>query len=182
MEERISLKESIATFQFQTTEFSLCLGRSRVDRYGVFAGEDIPRGKFVIEYGGARVTIQQANRRLKKYYREHGRVPKREYLFLVKDKTLVDGAIGGTGAEYINHSCDGNLRIKRAHGRIFLFSRRKIRAGEELNYDYAVSAEERKMRCHCGSPKCRGTINFAPKTKGTRSQRRPRRKDSIQGR
>lgn len=150
-------------FRFQTTAFSLSLRRSRIDRYGVFTREEIPRGRQVIEYGGERITLRQANRRLRKYYREHGRVPKRNYLFWLKGKTIVDGANGGTGAEYINHCCDGNLFVKRMRGRIYLFSRRRIRAGEELNYDYAVSADDRKIRCHCGARKCRGTINMPAK-------------------
>lgn len=125
----------------------------------------------MIEYGGERITLRQANRRLRKYYREHGKVPKREYLFWLRGKTLVDGASGGTGAEFINHCCDGNLRVQRMRGRIFLFSRRRIRAGEELNYDYAVSPEERRIRCRCGARKCRGTINVTRKEKKAAAQR-----------
>lgn len=154
--------------KFQTTTFSLCLKRSKIERFGVFTREEIPRGRQVIEYGGERITLRQANRRLRKYYREHGRVPKRNYLFWLKGKTIVDGANGGTGAEYINHCCDGNLFVRRMRGRIYLFSRRRIRAGEELMYDYAVSADDRKIRCHCGARKCRGTINM-PAKNGSRS-------------
>ncbi|HEV2488727.1 MAG TPA: SET domain-containing protein-lysine N-methyltransferase [Candidatus Acidoferrales bacterium] len=136
-----------------------------MDRYGVFTREAIPKGRKVIEYGGERITLRQANRRVRDYYRKHGRAPKREYFFLLKGNQIVDGGVGGTGAEFVNHHCEGNLRVRRIRGHILLFSLRRIRAGEELNYDYAVSPESRRMPCRCGSRKCRGTINAAPKEK-----------------
>lgn len=157
-----------AGFTFRTSPFSLFLRRSRADRYGVFTREAIPKGRKVIEYGGERITLRQANRRIRDYYREHGRAPKREYVFLLKGDQLVDGVVGGTGAEFINHNCEGNLRVRRMQGHILLFSCRKIRAGEELNYDYALSPKSRRMRCRCGSPRCRGTINSIREDSGSK--------------
>ena len=65
-----------------------------------------------------------------------------------------DGSVG-SGAEIINHSCDPNLSMRRIRGQIFLYSFRKIRAGEELTIDYGFHCS---CPCHCGSPKCRGTM------------------------
>jgi hypothetical protein len=39
-------------------------------------------------------------------------------------------------------------------------SRRQIRRGEELTVDYMFSKKVEPVRCRCGSPKCRGTINL----------------------
>ena len=49
--------------------------------------------------------------------------------------------------------------------RVVIETKRKIRKGEELTYDYGIKLEERhtpKLKriwaCRCGSPKCTGTI------------------------
>ena len=31
--------------------------------------------------------------------------------------------------------------------------------GEELSYDYKLPYEEKKIKCLCGSAKCRGDLN-----------------------
>jgi len=38
-------------------------------------------------------------------------------------------------------------------------SKRPIRRGEELTIDYLFAKDIDKVRCRCGSAKCRGTIN-----------------------
>ena len=137
--------------------FSLRVGRSPIDRWGVFAEERIPGGRMVIEYTGERITMRQARRRFFKALRRKG--PKRFYLRSLNRRWLVDGAVGGSGAEIINHSCDPNLRTRRVRGRLHYFSRRQILRGEELTVDYRYHPKALPARCRCGSPKCRGTIN-----------------------
>ena len=58
---------------------------------------------------------------------------------------------------YFNHSCSGNLGFD---DRGDFVSRRNIAAGEELTYDYGLveSQSAFKMKCECGSRKCRRTI------------------------
>ncbi len=46
----------------KAARFRLRVGRSKLHRYGVFALEDIPRDRRVIEYTGKRVTVEQAAR------------------------------------------------------------------------------------------------------------------------
>ena len=36
----------------------------------------------------------------------------------------------------------------------------RIAAGEELLLDYKFAKRGTKVPCHCGAPKCRGTINL----------------------
>lgn len=43
--------------------------------------------------------------------------------------------------------------------RFALISKRRIKAGEELTIDYNFSPKVGRVPCHCGSQKCRGTIN-----------------------
>ena len=70
----------------------------------------------------------------------------------------IDGTIGGSGAEFINHSCDPNLVTRIGGGRIFFVSCRRISAGEELTLDYNITFAT-DLPCSCGAEKCRGIIN-----------------------
>lgn len=137
--------------------FSLRVGRSPIDRWGVFAEKRIPRGRMVIEYTGERITIREAVRRFRRICRQKG--PKRLYLRELNRRWLVDGAVGGSGAELINHSCDPNLSTRRLRGQLHYYSRRQIGKGEELTVDYHYDPKTIRVRCRCGSPKCGGTIN-----------------------
>lgn len=130
--------------------FRLRLARSRVHRWGVFAGEDIPVRRRIIEYTGERITPREAWRR---------RLRPQLYLFRCSARRYIDGGIGGSGAERINHGCEPNLVARFDHRRVFLCSLRPIRRGEELLLDYHVRGEIDLIPCRCGAPSCRGFLN-----------------------
>lgn len=132
--------------------FPLRLARSRIHRWGVYATEFIPAGRKVIEYTGERISRRETKRRAD--------MSDMIYLFTLDAYWTVDGSVGGSGAEYINHSCEPNLvaRITKRH--ILYMSLRDIRPGEELTVDYHFDKEVQKVPCRCGSVKCRGTINL----------------------
>jgi SET domain-containing protein len=132
------------------TCFELEIRRSRIHRYGVYAREPIPPRRKVIEYTGERISRRETKRR------GSGR---HTYLFTLDDYWALDGAVGGSGAEIINHSCAANLRSWVSHGHILYISTRRIEPGEELTVDYLFSAAVEKVPCHCGAATCRGTIN-----------------------
>jgi tetratricopeptide (TPR) repeat protein len=147
------------------TPFRLLAKPSPIHRVGVYADEPIPPRRKVIEYTGERVNRREGRRRWD---------PKRSYLFQLDSYWHLDGAIGGSGAEYINHSCEPNLRARLVRGHILYFSKRPIARGEELTVDYHYSDELTRMPCHCGAPSCRGTMNIS--RRDTRNRRRaPRR-------
>jgi len=137
--------------------FRLQVRASRIHRTGVFAAEDIPRGCKVIEYTGERLTAREANERLAKICGLGG--SGRLCIFHLDRHRCVDGAVGGSGAELINHSCDPNLLSRRVRGHILYFSRRRVHAGEELTVDYRFRRNAISVPCNCGSPRCRRTIN-----------------------
>jgi SET domain-containing protein len=114
----------------------------------------------VIEYTGEKIKDAEGDRRFERMMR--GKGPKHSYLFTV-GRALLDGSVGGSGAEYINHSCQPNLITYEVRGHILLYSRRIIRPGEELTYDYRFAADAVLYPCHCGTRRCRGTINLLPK-------------------
>lgn len=131
--------------------FKLKLARSAIHRWGVYAAEPIPANRKVIEYSGALVSRREAKRRAEAS--EH------TYLFTVNDYWSRDGADGGSGAEYINHSCSPNIRAAVVKKHVLYFSKRAIRKGEELTVDYHFGPDVERVVCTCGAPNCRGTIN-----------------------
>ncbi|HYL69605.1 MAG TPA: SET domain-containing protein-lysine N-methyltransferase [Candidatus Limnocylindria bacterium] len=137
--------------------YRLRIRRSPIHRFGVFATEQIPGGRKVMEYTGqlmsSRALIQRAG--------EKSQVKCRKLICLARldDYWVLDGASGGSGAEFISHSCDPNLKLRWLAGHLLFFSRRAIRKGQELTADYRFSNKTEPVSCHCGSPNCRGTIN-----------------------
>ena len=71
----------------------------------------------------------------------------------------LDGGVGGSGAEFVNHSCNPNLATRILKGHILYFSRRRIAKGEELTVDYHFDWDDEHVPCACGADRCRGTIN-----------------------
>ena len=75
---------------------------------------------------------------------------------------IIDGSTGGSGAEFVNHSCEPNLIVDIAEGRVYFVSAREIACGEELLLDYRLRADDHDappMPCRCGAPGCRGFLN-----------------------
>lgn len=139
------------TINSRYARFSLQVRQSGIDRRGVFAEERIPSRRRVMEYIGERINRREAKRRSN----ERSSV----YLYRLNKYWSLDGAAGGSGAEYVNHSCDPNLVTRIINGRIYYHSKRPIERGEELTIDYNFQRTIKKVPCHCGSAKCRGTIN-----------------------
>jgi uncharacterized protein len=131
--------------------FRMQIGRSALHRYGVFALEDIPAGRRVIEYMGKHLNLVQA---VKIGF------PKDIYIAWLTSVTYVDGSRGGSGAEFMNHSCAPNLVAQRIGPHLYLCSRRRIRAGEELTWNYHYSIKVKRIPCQCGARRCRGTLRY----------------------
>ena len=116
---------------------------------GVFTlTENIPANRKVMEYRGEKIGPREAKRR--------GKTP---YLFVLDDYWTLDGGVGGSGAELVNHSCQPNLVSRIMKGHIIYMSLRAIRKGEELTIDYNYDDTDETMRCLCGHQNCRGIIN-----------------------
>jgi len=134
--------------------------RSGIHGRGVFAVQDLAEGERVIEYTGEIITWQEQ--------------PQHTFYFHLDDDHVIDGKVGGNSSRWINHSCAPNCHANEDKGRIFITTLRNIAAGEELNFDYALSIDLRytarlkaQYACRCGSPQCRGTL-LAPR------QRKPK--------
>jgi SET domain-containing protein len=134
------------------TNFRLEIRESKIHGRGVYALENIPARRKVIEYTGERISRRETKRR------GLGNIT---YLFTLDDYWTIDGAIGGSGAEIINHCCEPNLSSCILKGHILYMSRRPIKRGEELTVDYRFSPKIDRVRCRCGAAGCRGIINLA---------------------
>lgn len=130
--------------------FRLVARRSPVHGWGIFAGEEIPARRRLIEYTGERISAEEVVRRS---VRPH------VYHFWIGPGRALDGAVGGSGAEFINHSCEPNVVARLHGGRIWMVSLRRLAKGEELLFDYQLTGRE-LIPCHCGAAGCRGSLNL----------------------
>jgi SET domain-containing protein len=140
--------------------------RSRVHGMGAFAVRDIRKGEVVAEYVGERITHGEASRRYgaQQYSDSH------TFLFTVSTKTVIDGSVGGNDSRFINHRCDPNCEAVIRRGRVFIVSTKRIRAGEEIGFEYNIGREDDDppnvdeiYACRCGARRCRGTILWPPR-------------------
>src|SRR3954470_19117089 len=107
--------------------------RSPMQGLGAFATERIPPGVRLIEYAGERLTPAEADARYPDVPGERHHT----FLFAIDDDIVIDAAVDGNEARFINHSCDPNCDAVIEGSKIWIDAIRDIEPGEELAYDYA---------------------------------------------
>ncbi|MDE1948619.1 MAG: SET domain-containing protein-lysine N-methyltransferase [Burkholderiales bacterium] len=139
--------------------------RSGVHGKGVFALQPIAEGERIIEYKGELISWREALRR----HPHDPAQPNHTFYFHIDDDHVIDAAVDGNAARWINHACDPNCRADEQGRQVFVEALRDIEPGEELFYDYGLIIDERytpklkkEYECRCGSPNCRRTL-LAPK-------------------
>lgn len=142
------------------------LRQSPIQGRGAFATRRIRKGARIIEYTGERITQDEADER----YDDEAMDRHHTFLFTLDEKTVIDAAVDGNEARFINHSCDPNCQALIEDDKIFIYALKDISLGEELCYDYAyeraegMDEESEKLYvCRCGAKDCRGTILAPPK-------------------
>ena len=147
---------------------------SAVHGRGVFAVAPIKKGTRIFEYLGERVSHAVADKR----YEDHDEKDNHTFLFIVDKNTVIDAAVGGNDARFINHQCAGNCESAIENRRVFIDAVRDIAPGDELGYDYEIGRDKDDppdvdviYACRCGSPKCRGTM-LEPAKKETAKRRK----------
>lgn len=123
-------------------DFDLVVRRSRTG-LGLFAESEIPKGACIIEYQGVQLTAEQEEKSRSKY------------LFEINSRKTIDGAPRWNTARYINHSCRPNCEPNIYKGRVFIHAKRKIKPGEELNYDYGKNYFNEYLKDICACAKCK---------------------------
>ena len=134
---------------------------SPIQGYGGYATRPIAAGTRIIEYAGERLTPAAAEARYPDVPGERHHT----YLFAIDDDVVVDAAVDGNAARFLNHSCAPNCDAVFDEGRSWIDAIHDIEVGEELVYDYAyilperhTPAAKRRFPCSCGAITCRGTI------------------------
>jgi SET domain-containing protein len=113
---------------------------------GLFATKLIPKRKRIIEYTGPRISNDEVEKSSGKYF------------FGVNKQWSIDGSGRDNIARYINHSCRPNAEAIISRGRIWIWSKKNIKPGEEIVYDYGKEYFEgiiQEIGCKCG--KCSGS-------------------------
>lgn len=133
---------------------------SAIHGRGVYAAQPIPDGTRIVEYTGQRITKTEAARREQARLRRWQRGGDASvYIFSLNRRYDLDGNTRRNPARLINHSCAPNCEARSIRGRIWIFARRDIAAGEELTFDYGFPLREWALHpCRCGAPRCAGYI------------------------
>jgi SET domain-containing protein len=103
---------------------------SAIQGLGAFATRFIPEGTRLIEYAGERLTPAEADARYPDDDERH-----HTFLFAIDDDIVVDAAVDGNEARFLNHSCDPNCDVIVEDKRLWIETIRDVEAGEELVYD-----------------------------------------------
>jgi SET domain-containing protein len=131
--------------------------QSGIHGKGAFATQRIRKGRRIIEYTGERMLWDAAS--------EDPDDPHTFLFGLADGNVVINAAIGGNDARWINHSCNPNCEAIEEDGRVFIYALRDLDPGEELFYDYGLEIDEprsdemeKQFQCFCGASACRGTL------------------------
>lgn len=122
---------------------------SRITGRGLFAGSFIAKRAKIGEFEGEVISIAEARQRA-------GRL--KVVAIVELERKAIDARGMRTGFRFINHSCEPNTFMRRTKDRAEFYALRDIRVGEELTVDYQASHHEGRLRCRCGTARCRGWI------------------------
>lgn len=131
----------MARKSYNPGDFNLVVKRSKTG-LGLYAEEEIAKGSCVIEYKGRQLTAEEEEKSRSKY------------LFEVHARKTIDGTPRWNTARYINHSCKPNCEPNIYKGRVYIHALRRIKPGEELNYDYGKNYFNEYLKDICRCPKC----------------------------
>ena len=106
---------------------------------GIFTSVDIPAESKIMEIKGEIISGDECERREE----EEDNV----YIFWYDDETYID-TNNTEKIKYINHNCESNCVVEEDIGvRLYLYTDREIKAGEELTIDYGY--EDIYEECNC---------------------------------
>ncbi len=160
---------------------------SEIHGTGVFAKTRVPKGKKVIEYIGEKITKKESERRSIALIEKNqgSETDGAVYIFEVNKRHDIDGNIPENTARFINHSCDPNCEPDVIKNRVWLISKRKIKEGEELSYNYGFDLNGYEdHECRCGAKKCVGYITAEdnwPKLKRRLAKKKTKKKKKKTG-
>ena len=128
--------------------------KSKIDKNGLYANQNIKKGVRIIEYKGKIISTKKSDTS-SKFDND-----KAIYLFNINKRYDLDGDFKFNIARLINHSCDPNCEVFGRGLKVWVYAMRDIKAGEELSYDYGFSFDKdfKNYPCKCKSKNCVGYI------------------------
>ena len=116
---------------------------SKIQGKGVFAGTDFKKGGIVMKWDDSVILTKNEAKKIPKRYRK--------CLVLFKGSYIM----AQSPEKYLNHSCEPNTK----EGKLCDVASKDVKKDEELTTDYSINAPPHvKMKCACGSKKCKKII------------------------
>lgn len=132
------------------TKRSLKVKRSNIG-LGLFTLEPIPAGQKIIEVIGPIIDSEECDR------------IRGKYLFGLDEDRAIDGRSRSNIARYINHSCRPNAEAYATGDKIWIWSRKNIKAGEEITFNYGKKYVDQYIKpIGCKCVKCASTKKPKP--------------------
>lgn len=149
--------------------------------HGVFARRPIPKGTYILEYEGVRITADEADAQEPTDPND----PYHTFFFAISNGMIIDGGQNGNDSRFINHSCEPNCEGHESDNgdKVFIVAMRDIAQDEELLYDYALTIDDKLTKtlkkqyaCLCGAKRCRGTMLALPELTAEQKKERKLKK------
>jgi SET domain-containing protein len=116
---------------------------SKIHGKGVFADRDFQKGEIVLRWHPKELSKKELID-----------LPKENKKYIItKDKIKY---LMQSPERYVNHSCEPNTTADTDS--FCDIAIKDIKKGEEITSDYKDDPYHLKMKCNCGSKKCRGAI------------------------
>lgn len=130
--------------------------------WGLISLADRPKGSLVLEYVGEVVNEKEKEHRLISWNSDHPNDPN-FYVMGLGGGWYVDAREFANMSRFINHCCDPNCQVTtvnvKGYKRNGIYTKRDIKAGEFLSYDYHFDTKQAdRFICRCGAKNCRGTM------------------------
>lgn len=133
---------------------------SAIHGRGVYSLRAFKPGERITELLGERISSAESDRRAELLPSDG-----HTFFFWVDEDLVLDCAVNGNSARFINHHCEPNCEAYIEDDRVFIYASRPIEPGDELTYDYNISwsrsedsAELQLYACRCGAKQCRGSM------------------------
>ncbi len=122
---------------------------------GLFTLAEIPPRSRIIEYLGPLISNTELETRRGKYF------------FGVNSKWAIDGSARTNIARYINHSCKPNAEAFVTRHRVWIWSKSRIKAGEEITINYGQEYFDDQIKpIGCKCPSCAEQTDPPPAAAG----------------
>jgi hypothetical protein len=167
VEEECNCGSGCQNQRFQRKQYaSVSVIETEKKGFGLRADSELNPHDFIFEYVGEVINENQFRRRMIQYDEEG---IKHFYFMSLSKGEFVDATRKGNLGRFCNHSCKPNCYVDKwivgDKLRMGIFAGRRIKAGEELVFNYNVDRYGADPQpCYCGEPNCTGYIGGKTQT------------------